>query len=633
MKRNMPPPRPDSPRPAVGHIHLLAFCLTALLIGFLAYPVRAFPLEGLALTCLLALVAALTTGRCLSDPDIRRRWLAAAGRLPVLAGLALVLWALARWWPMPVRSAGTEWVIGLLAFAMALVLGVSCVTWANATGQGGSDRMLVLLRRGLVLAALAFALLAFYQYFYAWDRLREAILAGGADPTHPQTEGLLHALGEKRVAGRLGNPNLFAAQLTVLAIFCIATALARSSRLAWRLTGAVAWLALLGALVLTGSRGGVLAFAVFSLIAFTAGAGGLGALGARAAASMACLLLALPAAAAGLAERLGNIATIRERLFYWEIAGRIWAAEPVLGGGPGSFALRYASLKSPLARESQYAHSWLMQAGAELGLIGLALLLLFWLGMAVLAWRIWRGRSSSAPAEPFWALLALLALGFNGLYEFTLQWQAFLVLTGLLAGIGCAGAVPLGSPSTARGWVATALGAAALAGWLWLGPAWHLANHHRLEGRDHLMAGDPAAAAESFAAAIRHQPDDAGHRLDRAHALARLGQIQPALELAREAAALNPHAASAHAMQARLLIAQGRAAKALAAYDEALARYPTHLGHRMDKARLLIEQGRGDEARPLLESIDADRLPTYPHERLALDELRRRAGLPPSPAA
>ncbi len=627
---------PTSPLPEPGPgIERAAWSLpAALCAGFAYYSEKAFPMENLGLCAVLGL-AALTGGiGCLAAGGAwRGRWLAGMGRLPALACVALALWALARWSAMDVRSEGVEWVLGLLWMSVAAAAGVAVASVAETARAGGSERLLIYLRRCFVVAAAAAAAYAFYQYFIGMDRTLARMNETGA--VGDLGAGITHALREKRVTGTLGDANLFAAQLLLLAPFCIGS-LGRGEKPAWRAAGAFGWAMLAGALVLTASRGGMVAFAL-------ATAAGLAAVGwawkrgaaARLAALVLCAALwlaadraaAATAGQAGLLDRLGNISTVRERLFYWAIAAKIWAAHPLAGGGPGRFALLYAALKSPMARESKYAHSWLMQDGSDLGLIGVALSILFWGGLAWMALRALRARPLP---ERFWPLLALAALCFNGLFEFALQWRAFLVPAGMLAGIAC-GAQPsdaFGRATRARGMIAALFCLGALVAAAAIGTPWQIALRYDTIRLDWIMgAADANDTVAAMAKASAWQPRDASFVLTEARARMALRQPAQAEELLKKAARLNPYSAEVHATYARLLLSRNRPDAARAELDEALKRYPSKLEYRMAKARLLLGLRRDAEAREVLESIETDRLPMYAEDRDALDAMRKSVGL------
>ncbi len=663
---------------------LLGALAALLAAGWFYYAVGA-PLQNLALCAIITVTGVAAAGVALRRAEGRARWLACAGSLPVAAAAALALWALARWLGAEVRTAGAEWTLGLLWMAVAAAAGMSLAVAAGLSGPGGTPALARVLRRGLTLAGLLFALHGLAQYFHSYDALyRDAMeLARQAGRLEdPVQQGILHTLREKRVGGRLWSPNLFAAQLALLAPLALGTLAMRQERTAWRALGGVALGAILWAALLTGSRGGLLTMAAVLAAAVAAAwwtrwgtKRGFGA--AAVAAGMTAGALALAprmasaAEAVGLIERIGRIDTIRERLFYWEIALRVWARRPLTGEGPGSFELLYAALKSPAARESQYVHSWVLQTGAELGCVGVVLYAAFWVGLAMLAWRalrgkrnggrgnrgvsldydydydydyeheheheLGRGRENGRGREMVWLLIGLLGLCFNGLFEFALQWRAFLAPAGMLAGIcvGLGGSLVGAAPAHAtrpralwRGWAGATLAAGALAAALTLTPQWQIARYH--EWQAGLLAGEQTAEAafgtlRAWEKALALEPENWELTLGKARTLAAMGEVARAEALARRAGELNPHSASARAERARMLMALGRPEEALAAAREALERYPSSFGHRMLEAEILLRLGRREKALEVLEGIERDAIPMYDDERARLARMKELA--------
>jgi O-Antigen ligase len=108
-----------------------------------------------------------------------------------------------------------------------------------------------------------------------------------------------------------------------------------------------------------------------------------------------------PAAGANPA-RLASIDTNRYR--YWEVALDTFAEHPLAGIGSGGFVVEWLRLpdRADAARD---AHSLYLETAAELGLVGLAFLLLFLGGVTAAALRLCR-ISPSAAAGPVAALAA-----------------------------------------------------------------------------------------------------------------------------------------------------------------------------------------------------------------------------------
>ncbi len=88
------------------------------------------------------------------------------------------------------------------------------------------------------------------------------------------------------------------------------------------------------------------------------------------------------------ANYFNNFAPQTERISFWGSAVQMTIDKPVMGHGVGSFRVNYPLYRNPIITEKVYAtpnldlmsaHSWPLQMGAELGLIGLGLFLfLIW---------------------------------------------------------------------------------------------------------------------------------------------------------------------------------------------------------------------------------------------------------------
>lgn len=122
------------------------------------------------------------------------------------------------------------------------------------------------------------------------------------------------------------------------------------------------------------------------------------------------------------------------------------------------------------------------------------------------------------------------------------------------------------------------------------------ADLHAFAGMVALKAGDPAAAAAHFAAAVERRPDypEAHHNLGRARRA--LGDLAGAIQCFRNVAALRPDLASAHGHLADALAAAGELAGAAEAYRRALALAPAVAEARRNFGMALQRLGRLDEA-------------------------------------
>lgn len=146
-------------------------------------------------------------------------------------------------------------------------------------------------------------------------------------------------------------------------------------------------------------------------------------------------------------EHLLSIQTVRQRVYYWQTALALWARDPFTGGGLGSYKVFYPQLRLLGSQETIYAHSWFFQFGSETGVMGLALFMAILIAVIVAAENAIRSPDRElafvCTARPAALLIAfeaaLLALLLHGLVEYTLsQRELYLDLQavlGILAGV------------------------------------------------------------------------------------------------------------------------------------------------------------------------------------------------------
>lgn len=152
-------------------------------------------------------------------------------------------------------------------------------------------------------------------------------------------------------------------------------------------------------IVLTESRGAVVAALVGGAVGICLELGRPGA--ARLAAALAGILLAaiLLLSAGSLADDLA--ARGGDRPWYWQVAWQDVRDAPLVGHGAGTFGLSWLE-RRPIEAYVQDAHSLYLETLAELGAVGLALLLLALAPPLVLALR---GAGTSAAAAGYTAFL------------------------------------------------------------------------------------------------------------------------------------------------------------------------------------------------------------------------------------
>jgi O-antigen ligase len=290
------------------------------------------------------------------------------------------------------------WLLPFLAYALANVWWVTPVPWLGWRDWLGWAQMILvfwvvlngvratatrtLLFGALVAVALAGAVLACYQRFVQPDWLAMARV---------QAEQFIG-----RASGSFGIPNSLAALLLLVLPAAGVLACRRGASAVWRVGwGAVALTLAIG-LVLTISRGAWLALAV--VLAVWPALAVEGSIWRRVR-WMALATLGVGVVAAALYFSLPQVrdrfqmmkADMGEktRPIMWRGAWQIFQADPLVGGGAGSFNVRFEQYRPERYQdEPQWAHNDYLNTLSDYGAVGF--LLCFGAG-AVLALRTWRG--------------------------------------------------------------------------------------------------------------------------------------------------------------------------------------------------------------------------------------------------
>jgi O-antigen ligase len=243
-----------------------------------------------------------------------------------------------------------------------------------------------------------------------------------------------------RVTAGFGHPNALGGFLVLLVpLVAVGALLARR----WRLAFAAATVLAVAGVYLTFSRGALLGLVAVPLVM----------LGLRRSLLVAPLLLvvALTATPGLLQERFATSSAqgpeAATRYDIWRTAASIWAANPLLGAGPGSFPERYATVRVPGKQylpstqfePPPHAHNLGLQALAEQGIVGLAALLVV-LSAAVLTLMRARGSPQRWVRVTALALLAaLVAFTVHNVFDVTLlerSGQEVWALLGLASALG-----------------------------------------------------------------------------------------------------------------------------------------------------------------------------------------------------
>jgi O-antigen ligase len=211
---------------------------------------------------------------------------------------------------------------------------------------------------------------------------------------------------------------------------------------------AICFVAFLGAIVASSSRGAMLGAGVASLVAFLRSSkrlvGGIMLL----AVVMAFFLVVSGASKARMRSALepGRDETARDRLIKWKAGMKMFTDHPLLGVGPGNYAPEYRTEYPTWDRRKLMAiapHSIFVEGLSELGLAGFIPLLTLWLLIARLNAGTRKALRSLAPerARGFeyhlsWGLdLALIGFLVSGAFLSVLYYPHMWVLLGLSAAL------------------------------------------------------------------------------------------------------------------------------------------------------------------------------------------------------
>lgn len=282
-----------------------------------------------------------------------------------------------------------------------------------------------------------------------------------------------------------------------------------------------------------------------------------------------------PIAEGSTAERFTS-ASGNGRYEYWQASVDAFESEPLTGIGPGSYEFWWAR-EGSVPGFVRDAHSLYLETLAEMGIVGLALLvgLLGW----VLAAALVRMRDAATVqqrmllAGALAAMVAfLVAAAIDWVWEITVLPVAFLLLAAAVVG-------DRGGPTPSARLEVRAERAPKAA--------------PRSTPRAVLIRGAFVLAA-LIALALIAIPLASDKALRASQAAAAAGQFGPALEDASEADRLEPYAATPNLQKALLLEAQGDLNGALAAATEATADEPTNWRTWLTRSRIEAESGEAE---------------------------------------
>ncbi len=401
-----------------------------------------------------------------------------------------------------------------------------------------------------------------------------------------------------RSFGTLGNPNYYAGHLLLLMPVCAAEVV-RGGR--WRIAAAGCGAAMATGFLMSQTRGAWLAAGAAAAWAgfWIWRTGGLlpaerrilGRIGAVLGIGAAAAAAAIP----GMWSRLTSILAVggydsQGRQFLWAVARAIWSERPFTGFGTGSFKLEFPrhqflgqTFDLPQFRPynySEHAHSELLQFGAELGWIGVALFSAGWI-LWLVAWvRALRAAATSARHDEWWRLLAA-GTGLAGAFAYTWVNFPFQVVPTALLIWALAGATlarmddppAIVFPRPAA-WLTAAVIAVFAGCSAYLTSADLVGNSYIRITRSRLEVDDPRGAYHFAQLARRAAPNDYRTHRWLARIATRLNDEALAEESYVQRRRIHPHLAESMADRADFYRRHQRNDEALAKYQELLAIAP-----------------------------------------------------------
>jgi tetratricopeptide (TPR) repeat protein len=432
---------------------------------------------------------------------------------------------------------------------------------------------------GLALAMLFVCLLAMQQHFGGLQETRE-FAATHMDATKAPKDLLLR-MTSNRVFGPFVYPNALAGFLVVAFAPTLAWIWVRARN--W--DARVKWLALVLAgaemvfcLLLTGSRGGVVAFGVMALtVLWCLVPKG----GRRVARAMAVLVLVM-AVVIALGRHGGFLhfgtKSVEARTDYWRGAIRIIEDHPWVGTGPGTFGSIYPMYKTALTEEAQAVHNTFLQMWSDSGVLAFVAFAVLWIVAVRDAFRLARQRAGDAAAAAVCGALAGWTV--HGLADFDLYvpgvaLPAFILL-GTIQGLKELPRTDSVPPRRRANWFVAAICVAVVVAVLWIESQALGAAMIRNAARARVKT-NPSRALDDAKLAAKMAPWNPQFQTSLGEVALQAGKPEEAMAAYRHAIEDDPYRAAYWWQLARVKIAtHGVDAEALQLLEKAVELNPTN---------------------------------------------------------
>ncbi|HEX3905130.1 MAG TPA: O-antigen ligase family protein [Polyangia bacterium] len=255
------------------------------------------------------------------------------------------------------------------------------------------------------------------------------------------------------------------------------------------------------------------------------------------------------------------------RIPYWEAAMHEFSAHPLVGGGSGSYEVWWAQHRGSKGGFVRDAHSLYLEALAELGIVGLALILFFFGWVLWIGLRTYLHASRSRRTQLAAALAGIVAFCFGAAYDWLWELPVLPIACLLLASVlVTAGARERNGPLSVGRRVAGCI--VAVAAMVAIAIPLSAASSIQ-QSQAAVRSGDLAQALAKAKDAIRIEPFAAPPRLQKALVLEEQGRIGAAEKAGLGAVHREPHEWRSWVVLSRLQAEQGNAAQALASYRKA----------------------------------------------------------------
>jgi O-antigen ligase len=466
---------------------------------------------------------------------------------------------------------------------------------------------------GFLLILLVSLLKAVAQYLWEFEAHLRAFQEIGDMYREQLRYGIEHALREKRIFSFYGNPNIFCGFLAMMLPLSLWGGLNTRFSKPVRAICYILALVVLICAVLTGSRGGLLSLAVTVLIFLSLKKAKIK-INRKSIVIALVIIVILSVTAFGALliwakgkgstwqheiQRWTNINTIKQRVYYQDVAFKMIKESPVIGKGVGSYGLHYGRLKRPAAYESRYAHNFATQTWAELGIIGFILLFAFILGSLITGLRAIR---NGAQRLTLAALIAsLIAFYISSMVDFTFYYREFFLDSMLIIGLLLAASENEQKevlPSRAKYvklFIVVASVMSVVIGCKVIF-AHQLAAHYHQNGIDLLREQHVPDSLVWFEKAVHVEPENPAFANVYGNTLIALGDARGGLRMLEKAASLNPYSAAIRSETGMRMLEMGNKEEALKRLEEATRLYPSSALHRYRLARAYAALSRYDDA-------------------------------------